>query len=627
MSEVVIFDIETDGLQATKLHCLVDSKGRKLTTDDSIRGWCLDRLEAGDTVVGHNIIGYDLPTLERLLGIDLGGLKAIDTLGLSWYCFPKVVMHGLEAWGERLKIAKPKIDDWENLSLEEYVHRCEEDVKINTKLWGAINTRLSTLYGAGRYDHVIDHLNMKVRHLAHMDKVGWRLDVEGAQELLERLEGELSEAVDALARVMPKVPKLGVRKPPKVRFKKDGSPSAHWNKWVALCEEHGVDPATTKELEVVLKHVEPNPNSHSQVKDWLFSLGWVPQNFKYIREGWDKVNNKPIERSIPQLKGRNGEPLCPSIEKLVETVPELAHLRRKSILAHRLAIVKGWLRDVDSNGLLHAGAAGFTNTLRLRHRTLVNIPSVRAELGAELRSLLIANNPETHVVLGADMSSLEDRTKRHYMMPYDPAYVEEMSAEGYDPHLDIAVQASLLTQEEANEYKAGNHKPEWVQSRHAAKTANYACTYGAGPQTISRGAGIDLKVAEKVHKAYWNRNWSLKAISEDARVKTNVGGSDWVFNPVSRLWLPLRSRKDAFSTLNQSTGAYAFDLWFEELVRMGAQISGQFHDEVIVQVRKGKEESAVAAVKRAVAIVNQKVQLNVELSVDAEIGVNYAEVH
>jgi len=58
MSEVVIFDIETDGLQATKLHCLVDSKGRKLTTDDSIRGWCLDRLEAGDTVVGHNIIGY-----------------------------------------------------------------------------------------------------------------------------------------------------------------------------------------------------------------------------------------------------------------------------------------------------------------------------------------------------------------------------------------------------------------------------------------------------------------------------------------------------------------------------------------------------------------------------------------
>jgi len=225
------------------------------------------------------------------------------------------------------------------------------------------------------------------------------------------------------------------------------------------------------------------------------------------------------------------------------------------------------------------------------------------------------------------MSSLEDRTKRHYMMPYDPKYVEEMSAEGYDPHLDIAVQASLLTQEEADEYKAGNHKPEWVQSRHAAKTANYACTYGAGPQTISRGAGIDLKVAEKVHKAYWNRNWSLKAISEDARVKTNVGGSDWVFNPVSRLWLPLRSRKDAFSTLNQSTGAYAFDLWFEELVRMGAQISGQFHDEVIVQVRKGKEESAVAAVKRAVAIVNQKVQLNVELSVDAEIGVNYAEVH
>ena len=69
---------------------------------------------------------------------------------------------------------------------------------------------------------------------------------------------------------------------------------------------------------------------------------------------------------------------------------------------------------------------------------------VLISLGAEIRGCLIA--PEGYTLCGADMTSLEDTTKRHYMKPYDPAYVEEMSKEGFDPHLDLAKHAGAVTQ-------------------------------------------------------------------------------------------------------------------------------------------------------------------------------------
>ena len=87
-----------------------------------------------DVLVGHNIIRYDIPTVERILGVQVKA-KLVDTLMLSWYLFPNRLMHGLEDWGEEFGVPKPKITDWDNLSTEEYIHRCEEDVKINTKLW------------------------------------------------------------------------------------------------------------------------------------------------------------------------------------------------------------------------------------------------------------------------------------------------------------------------------------------------------------------------------------------------------------------------------------------------------------------------------------------------------------
>jgi hypothetical protein len=106
---------------------------------------------------------------------------------------------------------------------------------------------------------------------------------------------------------------------------------------------------------------------------------------------------------------------------------------------------------------LKAEIGGLTNTLRFKHmKPLVNLPGVDKPWGEEIRGCLKA--PEGFVLCGADMTSLEDTTKRHYMKPLDPDYVAEMSKEGFDPHLSLSVFSGALTQEEYEFY-------QWFQKK------------------------------------------------------------------------------------------------------------------------------------------------------------------
>ena len=72
-------------------------------------------------------------------------------------------------------------------------------------------------------------------------------------------------------------------------------------------------------------------------------------------------------------------------------------------------------------------------------------------MGEEIRGSIVAK--EGKIFLGSDMVSLESTTKRHYMYPHDPDYVEEMSQDGYDEHLSLSVFAGVLTKDELEFYK------------------------------------------------------------------------------------------------------------------------------------------------------------------------------
>ena len=120
MKKVVVFDVEGDGLEATKLHCLSANMKDKISSTTSYER--MARLVTrGDVIlVGHNIIRWDIPTLERLLGVEVR-CELVDTLSISWYLEPERKLHGLEAWGEEFGVPKPVITDWEGITEEESI--------------------------------------------------------------------------------------------------------------------------------------------------------------------------------------------------------------------------------------------------------------------------------------------------------------------------------------------------------------------------------------------------------------------------------------------------------------------------------------------------------------------------
>jgi len=169
-----VFDLETNGLlnDATKIHCLAlhwDKEDRMESFNDepysenpkdlpmggsySITtgiGW----LEVADVLIGHNIIGFDIPIIKKLYPwFNPSGL-IIDTLLLSRLYHPNLFdidqrrnwkhmplqlygRHGLESYGYRLNEYKGnfgKTTDWSEWS-KEMQDYCEQDVTVTRKLW------------------------------------------------------------------------------------------------------------------------------------------------------------------------------------------------------------------------------------------------------------------------------------------------------------------------------------------------------------------------------------------------------------------------------------------------------------------------------------------------------------
>lgn len=615
---MIVFDVEGNGLNPTKFWCLSQckvgtDKVRSTTSYKTMKKF----LTNADILIGHNIARWDIPHLERVLDIKITA-KIVDTLALSWYLYPNRVLHGLEYWGEEFGVPKPKIDNWEDLTTEEYVNRCNEDVKINTKLWNKIWKHLLALYKSEEEAwKLIDYLSFKLDCAREQEEVKWKLDTDKCESLRESFSKEITEKVEGLARVMPKVPEKASKSFPKKFYKKNGDVSAEGQKWLDLCKQEGLPDTHKKDIEYVKSYKEPNPGSHVQMKDWLYNLGWKPQTFEYKR---DKETGDV--RKIPQINLKHGQGVCPSIKLLFAKEPELQLLDGLSILTHRLSIVKGFLSNVDDEGYIKAEIQGFTNTLRFKHKVCVNLPAIDKPYGKEIRGCLTVEDGE--VLCGADKSSLEDRTKQHYMWDFDPDYVKEMMTDDFDPHLDICVAGGLLSVDDVAHHKSGTR--DHSKERKLGKSANYACVYGAGGATVARSAGITEREGTKLVEAYWKRNWSVEAIAAAQEVKT-CRGQKWLYNPVSGFWYSLRHEKDRFSTLNQGTGVFCFDTWVKHIRATGTKVLAQFHDEVVSKLNEGEEQHITNVYRNAIDKTNEELQLNRELDIDIQFGKTYSDIH
>ena len=633
-----VFDIEANGLleatakakEATKIHCLSVARiengvtSKFSTTDyDEMRRFFLEEA----VIVGHNIITYDIPVVEKLLNIKVGS-RLIDTLPLSWYLYPNRLIHGLEAWGKDFGIEKPPILDWEGLSPKEYIYRCSEDVRINLALFKEQLRYLKAIYvDSEAVDRFMGYITYRMDCAREMEDTKWRLDIPYCTNNYNTLSTAMSTKKGLLSAVMPKIPIYKVRSKPKVTHCKDGSVSEHGKKWYNLLNQMELPEYHNGAIKVLDGFEGGNPNSPQQVKDWLSSMGWIPETFRYEKEF---IDGKQVQRAIPQITSDDGSGVCVSIKRMFPKHPELLHLEDYSVLKHRVGLLKGFLRDVNEDGFLKAEISGLTNTLRFQHRTIVNLPQIPKKYWEEVRGCLIAPSPD-HILCGSDMSGLEDNTKQHYMSFFDPESVREMRVPGFDAHLDIAVLAKLLTKEEAEEHKVydktkGKEGKSHKAVRLKAKKVNFAAVYGAGAPKISLTANISIEEAAIMHKAYWIRNKAVKQVAASTIVKT-IGGQMWQYNPVSRFWYSLRALKDRFSTLNQGTGVYCFDTWNSKVRAKGWKLCGQFHDEIIVPILKTQQEQLKLDILKSIEETNEILKLNVPLRVSIDFGNRYSDIH
>lgn len=704
--KATVADLESDGLlrEATKIHVLCCEMANNKAV--SIKGSDIERLKAFFNyhidnevpVVFHNGATFDIVLVEKLLGIDLSKLMLIDSLALSWYLNFSRMKHGLGTFHEDYGIEKPPVDDWTNLTYEEYEHRCKEDVKINVALWNDLKARLVDMYtiaqaqiDAGnvggkrltedeeiyidRYvggsvteaiDRLLTFLMFKMDCARLQEDTGWEVDVELLESSIEQLTKEGAEAKAELESVMPVVPKYVDRKKPAKPFKKNGELSASGEAWEEIkklitskaTDEYGHPMVKSSEKEGVVKlltsYEQPNGNSPDQIKAFLYSKGWVPQTFKYERDeeafnkwvaskpreganhqAWNAwKESRPEDRAIPQITvaGDDGKELCPSLEELAEEVPEIRVYAKYCVLKHRLGVLNGFKRDLY-NGKLQARINGFTNTLRVQHAEIVNLAGVDKPYGKIVRGVLVAGKGKVSV--GSDLSSLEDRTKHHFMLPHDPEYVATMQEDDFDPHILMALTAKMVTQQEFDDFKAGNKSANAKAARKKGKTTNYASVYNAGAPKIAQAAGVSLKEGKILHEAYWKLNWSVKAIAEEQCVIKDSRGNKWLVNPINGFCYALRKESDRFSTLAQGTGSFFFDMWVDKILeKMYAKygkktLTGSFHDENILVIKdlpKYREEFA-NIIQEAIEDVNIEFKLRRKLGCETQFGQRYSEIH
>jgi hypothetical protein len=616
----IVFDIEANGLldSVSKVYCLSyyeigTSKVHSITDYGDIKKF----FDQEAVFIGHFISNYDLAVLNRIIGVSID-FTYYDTLFLSEYVIPQRDKYSLESFGEMFGIKKKEIKDWDNLPIEEYIDRCEIDVKINSNLYVYIKKRLLSLYESEEEMHkLLKYMSFKAQCAYGQIMHPCKIDTQSACDLIIRMSEERDKKIEKLRQIMPKVPVKAIKNKPKVMRKSDGSLSVAGNDWYEFLRRAKLPEDTDGPITYAKSYSEPNPASHTQIKDWLFSLGWVPATYKYVR---NKQTNE--FKKIPQILKENKE-LCQSVMVLAEKHNEIHELAGLGVLNHRIAQVEGFLNE-SNDGWLPQELVGITSTHRMKHSNIVNLPGVDKPWGKDIRSLFIA--PEGMVVFGVDVVSSEAKTRDHFIKPYDPKYVEEMSSPEFDAHLDMAVRTGLLTEEKAAAHKSGEQN--FSKERKIAKVINFSVLYKCGASTLSRNTGFPEYTCKGFIKAYWERNWAVLEVEKNAEVK-EMFGITWIKSSVSGFWLELRNEKDKFSALNQNLSTYFMDVFIMYCQKLGIDIRLQMHDEILCYGTDTPEqiERIMKLFKKAVAMANARLNLNVTMAVDPKHGNTYAAVH
>ena len=603
------FDIETDGLEATKVHCICAMLDNDETTvynfiggeaNGLFRKWLAS--EGVDTLVGHNIINFDVPVLRRITGMDWD-FNLRDTLVLSRLHNPSLDGgHSLRAWGERLGDYK---DDYQG-GWEEYSHDmltyCQQDVRVTKALYNHFVKHLT-------FSEAVDLEHTTAEIIKQQTDNGMILNEERAYELLAEMKEKVLDIEDEVHERFKPLPVWVDLVHPKDKMKnKDGSISkryqAQLDKGAHFYNELDAegDPAIAK-CEVnqcawgYFDYPEFNLGSRQQIAKYLQHFGWKPKAFT------EKGNPIVDEKVLKSVK-----------------IPEAQLIVDYLTLTKRIAMVKSWVDAIDERtGRVHGKVnpcGAVTGRMTHSNPNCAQVPATKhgkdgkvlwgfeGGYGADCRNLWTV--PKDYKLVGCDASGLELRMLAHYMN--DDKYTNEIL--NGDIH-------------------SANQKSAGLQTRDQAKTFIYAFLYGAGDSKIGEVAGGGAKRGRILKKNFLDNTPALKQLREKV---TQSSGKGWVTGLDGRK-LHIRSQHSALNTLLQSAGAVIMKKALVLLDQYAKQYNIDYkfvlnvHDEFQCEVREDQADFFGGLAVGSIVQAGKSFKLNCPLDGEYKVGETWQQTH
>ena len=571
----LIFDIETDDLNATKVWCIVakevDGKSYKFTPDEIEDG--IKLLEQADTLIGHNIIGFDLPVLEKLYNFKYSG-KVIDTLVMSRLYNPvRENGHSLKTWGYRLGVPKQEQPEFDNYT-PVMLNYCEQDVILNEAVYKYL---LDEGLGFSKQSLDLEHKTASI--MREQEQTGFYFDSKQAMTLLAQLNQNKADVEDEVhntfkpkwindKQVLPYIKKNG-------ELSKRGLTDEEYES-ILISGNHG--PFIRKKL------VEFNLGSRKQIGEYLIDFGWQPERFT-----------------------PTGQPIVDE-----GTLKKITHIKEAKLIADyllyqkRIAQVSSWIDELKDDRVHGRVIPNGTITGRMTHRNpnMAQVPNLGSPYGKECRACWTV--PEGYKLVGIDASGLELRMLAHYMNDAD--YIEEVI--NGDIH-------------STNQELAG------LKTRDQAKTFIYALVYGAGDAKIGKIINGDIKKGKALKERFFSNLPALKKLRDRVQQASNRG----FLKGIDGRKIYVRSQHASLNTLLQGCGAIVMKqamVNLHELIKLNvldAQFVANIHDEWQLQVKESQADYIGRLGVESIEKVTEQFNMRCDLTGQYKIGGNWSETH
>jgi DNA polymerase-1 len=584
----IVFDIEADGLEPTKIYCIVAQDvdtGDVFTFDNTQLEAGYLFLKSATKLIGHNIIGYDLPALKKVEGIDLSDKKIVDTLVLSRLFKPtREGGHGLESWGYRLGYNKGSYgqsDGAWDAYCEEMLEYCKRDVILNTKVYNELRKESRGFTGQSvRLEHDV------ARIVEQQRANGFQFDMRKAmllvalfEEKLATVEAEVHETFKPRVTVQilsPQYTKTN-RLAKTAKDQDDKGVRLTDDEWLEM-ELNGKP--IRRETEIPF-----NLGSRKQIGEYLVEAGWKPKN--YTPTGQPIVDEGTLSK--------------------VKDIPEAQMIAKYLMLQKRLAQVNSWIKAVEPDGRIRGYVnpnGAVTGRMTHSHPNTAQVPSTNSPYGAECRACWTVKSGNK--LVGIDASGLELRMLAHYMNDED--YTNEI------------LNGDIHTT---------NQKLAGLESRNQAKTFIYALLYGAGDAKLGSVAKRGKAVGKQLRRQFLDSLPSFKQLIQRVQRESKKG----FLKGLDGRKLFVRSEHAALNTLLQGAGAIVMkealvilehNLW---LKRIDAKIVANVHDEWQIECRPSVAEKVGELGVQAIIQAGKNLNLNCPLDGDYNIGDGWHETH